>query len=251
MRSQARALAFGVFGSLVLLGCSSAEPTLLPPGSVQPGIPAEFRIQTAEILQAESWPVQVRLEISGMLTSACHEIETQVSGPDESGQITVEAVEELVEEAACAGGGETFREAIPIGDFTEGQYVILLNGDKVGEFDVGGGAPAAPPQSGDDGRDRGPVYIDEAELTIKESFPVQVDLVVRGSLPTPCATLAWTADPPDEQGRIFVIAYSLQDPAVDCIQVLEAMEAELPIGSYSEGSYTVWLNGEQVGEFTP
>jgi hypothetical protein len=47
----------------------------------------------------------------------------------------------------------------------------------------------------------------------------------------------------------MVEAFSLQDPALDCIQVLQELEERLPIGSYSEGSYSVWLNGELVGEF--
>jgi len=93
------------------------------------------------------------------------------------------------------------------------------------------------------------VYIDEAELAILESFPVQVELVIRGTLPTPCASLEWSAQPPDEQGRILVEVYSVQDPGLDCIQVLQDLEERLPIGSYSEGSYSVWLNGDLVGEF--
>jgi hypothetical protein len=160
----------------------------------------------------------------------------------------VEVVEELVEEAECRGGGEAFREAIPIGNFTDGKHEVFLNGESIGAFDLGGGEP---PESGEDGRDRGPIFIDEVELRIKESFPVQVELVLRGSLPTPCATLAWASEPADEQGRILVTAYSLQDPAVECIQVLEPLDAVIPIGSYSEGSYTIWLNGEQVAEFSP
>jgi hypothetical protein len=54
---------------------------------------------------------------------------------------------------------------------------------------------------------------------------------------------------PDDQGRIQVEAFSLQDPTIDCIQVLQEMEESLAIGSYSEGVYSVWLNGELVGEF--
>lgn len=98
---------------------------------------------------------------------------------------------------------------------------------------------------------RGPVFIDQAELLIRESFPVQVDLHLRGSLPTPCATLRWSVGEPDEQGRIEVEAYSSQDAALACIQVLQEFEESIPLGAFSTGSYTVWLNGEEVGDFSP
>lgn len=251
MSSRTLALTAAAMGCWVLVSCSRAEPGLLPQGSVQPGIPDEFRIQSSEILQAESWPVQVSLEVAGILTSACHELETRVFGPDGSGQIRVEAVEEIVEEAECRAGGEAFREAIPLGNYTEGRYEVLLNGDPVGTFDLGGSAATEPPPPDDEGRDRGPIFLDEVDLLIKESFPVQVELMLQGALPTPCATLQWVVEPADEQGRIDVLAYSLQDPGVDCIQVLEPLEQVIPLGSYSQGTYTVWLNGTQVGEFSP
>jgi len=98
---------------------------------------------------------------------------------------------------------------------------------------------------------RGPVFIDQAELLIRESFPIQVDLHLRGSLPTPCATLRWSVAEPDVQGRIEVAAYSSQDAALACIQVLQEFEENIPLGAYSTGSYSVWLNGERIGEFEP
>jgi len=98
---------------------------------------------------------------------------------------------------------------------------------------------------------RGPIFVDQAELLIRESFPIQVDLHLSGSLPTPCATLRWTVGEPDEQGRIEVEAYSSQDAALACIQVLQEFEESIPLGAYSTGSYSVWLNGERIGEFEP
>jgi hypothetical protein len=146
----------------------------------------------------------------------------------------------------CSGKPEPFRQGIGLGSYTDGDFQVLLNGEPVGEFRLGGGAPGG---TEDGGLVRGPVYVDEAEVMILESFPVQVELVIHGALPTPCASLEWRAEPPDEQGRIMIEAFSLQDPALDCIQVLQEMEGHLPLGSYPGGSYSVWLNGELVGEF--
>lgn len=109
----------------------------------------------------------------------------------------------------------------------------------------------AGPASDEPEQIRGPAFIDQAELLIRESYPIQVDLRLRGSLPTPCATLRWSVGEPDEQGRIEVEAYSSQDAALACIQVLQEFEENLPLGAYSTGSYSVWLNGERIGEFQP
>jgi len=109
----------------------------------------------------------------------------------------------------------------------------------------------AGPATGEPEQLRGPVFIDQAELLIRESFPIQVDLHLRGSLPTPCATLRWMVGEPDEQGRIEVEAYSSQDAGLACIQVLQEFEQNIPLGAYSTGSYSVWLNGERIGEFEP
>jgi hypothetical protein len=96
---------------------------------------------------------------------------------------------------------------------------------------------------------RGPVYLGETQIYILESYPMQVKLEVTGNLPTPCHHLRATVSKPDNQNRIHVEIYSLTDPDVICIQVLEPFEERLSLGSFTDGSYTVWINGEQVEEF--
>ena len=83
-----------------------------------------------------------------------------------------------------------------------------------------------------------------------ESYPLQVALLIKGTLPTPCHRLRVEVSKPDIQNFIAVEAYSLVDPDQNCIQVLEPFDENIPLGSYPDGSYTVTLNGEEVGEFT-
>lgn len=106
------------------------------------------------------------------------------------------------------------------------------------------------PIKGEENLARGEAFVNTAQLLILESDPLQIKLGVEGSLPTPCHQLRATVEKPDEQGRIQIELYSLVDPEVICIQVLQSFETEISLGSYPEGSYSVWLNGEQVGEFT-
>ena len=96
---------------------------------------------------------------------------------------------------------------------------------------------------------RGAAYIEETEILLLESFPVQVRLKLRGNLPTPCHALQWEVSEPDEQGQIRVEVYAATEPDQICIQVLEPFEAQIPLGDYREGDFTVWLNGEKVGAF--
>jgi len=106
------------------------------------------------------------------------------------------------------------------------------------------------PIPGEENMSRGSVVIRESNLLIMESDPLQIALDIQGELPSPCHHLRAEVSEPDDQGRIQVALYSLSDPGEICIQVLEPFEAKLSLGSFPAGSYTVWVNGELVGEFT-
>jgi hypothetical protein len=43
--------------------------------------------------------------------------------------------------------------------------------------------------------------------------------------------------------------YSVINPAETCIQVIEPFEANIMLGSFETGHYTVLVNGEMAGEF--
>jgi hypothetical protein len=104
------------------------------------------------------------------------------------------------------------------------------------------------PLPGEEDMDRGQVFVDDTQLLVMESFPPQYLLQVRGSLPTPCHNLRANISGPDAQNRIIVEAFSLVDPQVTCIQVLEPFQTGFNLGSLPQGVYTVLLNGEQVAE---
>lgn len=105
------------------------------------------------------------------------------------------------------------------------------------------------PVEDEENMSQGEVFIDSSELLILESYPLQIRLLVEGNLPTPCHQLRATMEAPDDQGNIHIKLYSLVDPEAICIQMLEDFESNIPLGSFPDGSYSVWLNGEQVGTF--
>lgn len=102
-----------------------------------------------------------------------------------------------------------------------------------------------PPSSSGGG---GPVYVDETSVVIRESFPMQLALEVKGHLPTPCHELRWTVEGPNEDGEIRIEMISVATTDEACIQVLEPFETGVELGSYTEGSFSIFLNGELVQE---
>ncbi len=117
-------------------------------------------------------------------------------------------------------------------------------------------ACAAPPSSTPDVPTEQPkggaVYIDSADLLIMESYPVQIALHIVGNLPTPCHEFRSEVAQPDNENRIYVSAWSESDPAAMCAQVLQPFDESvgIPMDGSADGTYSVWLNGEKVGEFS-
>lgn len=107
------------------------------------------------------------------------------------------------------------------------------------------------PAKGDESKTRGNVLIDSQEILILESFPPQYVLQVQGALPTPCHELRVVVDAPTADSRINVQFYSVVDPDMACTQVLEPFDVAIPLGSFVRGTYTVFLNEQEVGEITP
>jgi hypothetical protein len=77
-------------------------------------------------------------------------------------------------------------------------------------------------------------------------------LHIVGSLPTPCHEFLSEVAGSDEQNRIFVTAWSEADPAAICAQVLQSFDesVSIPMGGAADGTYSVWLNEDLVGEFS-
>ena len=82
-----------------------------------------------------------------------------------------------------------------------------------------------------------------------ESFPVQVTLRLVGELPTPCHQLRAVATTDADQKGVDIELYTLTDPDMLCIDVISPFQAEMPLGSFSGGKFSVYINGELLGTF--
>src|SRR5262245_41693849 len=90
--------------------------------------------------------------------------------------------------------------------------------------------PAAGSSSSDPGTVGDPVFVDTIDIRYLESDPVQVHLVVRGSLPTPCNIPAWEVQ--QTEAGIDVALWSTIEPGATCVAVLEPVEISIPLGSF-------------------
>lgn len=113
--------------------------------------------------------------------------------------------------------------------------------------------PYAPqpyaPQPGDRALLRAGVYLDSTEVRNLNSDLTTFVLDLRGNLPNPCHQLRVVVSETNGQNQIMVDVYSVANRDVVCIAMLQPFDTSVILGKFSGGHYTVWVNGEQVGEF--
>src|SRR5512142_2146984 len=114
-----------------------------------------------------------------------------------------------------------------------------------------GNNPYAP-QPGDSAKLRGDIRVDSASVHLAESNPPQLILDVAYFQPTPCYDLRVEPQQPDAQNQIKVSAYAVteKDKACTLMALATPLHASLNLGRVPKGTYTVWLNGQQIGSFT-
>jgi hypothetical protein len=113
-----------------------------------------------------------------------------------------------------------------------------------------GNNPYAP-QPGDISRMQSEAEIVSASVMMAESFPPQISISLVYRLITPCNQLRVEISQPDSKNRIqlHVFGVAPRDKPCTLMALATPLQANISLGSYSSGQYTVWINGVQVGEF--
>jgi hypothetical protein len=108
------------------------------------------------------------------------------------------------------------------------------------------------PQPGDANLIRDKVFMDLAnsKLIVSQTYPVQVSATLTGYLPDPCHVLRVVVGAPNATKAISISVYSLVKPGTTCLTVLQPFSVTVPVGSFTTGRYTVWVNGMKLGEFS-
>jgi Na+-transporting methylmalonyl-CoA/oxaloacetate decarboxylase gamma subunit len=172
------------------------------------------------------------------------------SAPSES-NAEGDVSEEAEEEPASSGEVEPVEEAQ---EYPEPPAEApAVNSTDLGAYPAPGEYPLSgfEPVPEDDKLQRGEVFLnlETSELFVLESTPTQVSLMLRGELPTPCNQLRVVIAFLDNDNRIEIEVYSVVDPNEGCITVIEPFEANIPMGQFTGGTYSIYVNGELLGEF--
>jgi hypothetical protein len=127
MEAMMRRLLFSFLAAAAISGCSAtAASTGLPAGR----LPVE--VESVEMLQLESYPVQLMLHVTGWLPNPCSDPAWVVTDPGPV-VLKVELVAVPQADDACIQVLAPFEVNIPLGPQPAGAYRIILNGEVVAE----------------------------------------------------------------------------------------------------------------------
>ena len=113
-----------------------------------------------------------------------------------------------------------------------------------------GNNPYAP-QPGDEAMTRGDAEIISSSVLMEGSSPPQISVPLAYRLPTPCHQLRVSISQADSQNRIQLEIYGVapKDKPCSLMALLTPQQTNISLGSFLTGHYSVWVNGQQAGEF--
>ncbi len=227
---------------------------LIPPSGYEPQPGDEnlkrsqvfLDLASSKLVVNGTGPLEVSVILNGNLPDPCHQLRVVVMGANENNSINLEVYSLAESGKACITVLKPFEVSIPLGSFSGGHILVYVNDEVLGEFGI-----SYEPQPGDNQLTRAEVSLDinSSKLVTSETQPVQLSAIIKGTLPDPCHQLRASVTGPDENNAISLEVYSLVDSSVACITVLKPFEATIPLGSVSSGHFTVYVNGQILGDF--
>jgi hypothetical protein len=235
---------------------STPEPALpvIPPSGYEPQ-PGDDSLKhdqvlldlaNSQLVVIATQPIQAKAVLTGNLSDPCHFLRVIVTPPDTSNTINIAVYTLMDANTACVTVLKPFTASIPLGSYSSGQYTVMVNGEKLGQF-----VTTLAPQPGDGKLTRGDVSMDmtASTLTISGTQPNEVTADLNGFLPDPCHQLRIELTPADDQNKIILQVYSVFDPNTNCTTVIQPFQVIYPLGIFKSGHYSVVLNGQLLGEF--
>ncbi len=203
-------------------------------------------LSTSQLVVTASDPAQAKASLTGSMSDPCHSLRVVVTRADANNTINLEVYSLVDPNTACVTKIEPFTASIPLGSYSTGRYTVMVNGESLGQFDT-----VFVPQAGDDKLTRDKATIDKAasRLNISGTVPNNVAAELKGSLSDPCHQLRIVLTKDDAQNKINLEVYSVYDAKPSCTTVIQPFQVIFPLGSFSSGHYTVYVNGELLGEF--
>jgi len=86
---------------------------------------------------------EVQIILQGNLPDPCHSLRVVVTPPDANNVINLDAYSVVDPAVACITVLKPFAATIPLGDYPDGEYTVMVNGERFGLFSNGSGSAPA------------------------------------------------------------------------------------------------------------
>ena len=98
----------------------------------------DITIDSASVFLAKSQPPQLMVNFAYFQPTPCYQLRVEISGPDSENQIALKAYAVTEKDKACTlmALATPLQASLDLGSFPRGHYVVLLNGNQIGEFDA-------------------------------------------------------------------------------------------------------------------
>jgi hypothetical protein len=205
-----------------------------------------LNMTTTQVIVEASSPAKAYVTLTGTMPDPCHSLRVVVTPADANKMISLEAYSMVDPNTACITKIEPFTAYIPLGNYSSGTYTVSVNGAKIGQFDT-----IFAPQPGDDKLAKGDATVDiKGSGLVASSTQAGAMLAdLKGYMPDPCHQLRIVLSDPDAQNKINLEVYTVYASGGNCITVTQPFHVRFPLASYSNGHYSVYVNGELLGEF--
>ena len=146
MKTLPRSLTF-VLAAMLFTSCS---PKLTPtppvfqgdnPYAPQAGdsdlMAGDITIDSSSVFLSKSQPPQLMVDFAYFQPTPCYQLRVEISGPDAENHITLKAYAVAEKDKACTlmALATPLQASLDLGSFPSGHYVVILNGNQIGEFD--------------------------------------------------------------------------------------------------------------------
>jgi hypothetical protein len=132
-------------------GTDETGTPAIPPSGYEPQLgdenlkrdPVFLDLPNSQFSIPPSPPFEVQVVLQGNLPDPCHQLRVVVTPPDANNVINLEAYSVVDPAVACITVLKPFTANIPLGTYLNGDYLVMVNGEGLGNFGVGSGiAPA-------------------------------------------------------------------------------------------------------------
>lgn len=259
-------------------GDDVAEPTLDPDAPVSSDDPLptaaaggdeagdrvidKAPVDSIDILILESFPVQVRILVSGNLPDGCTEISHAEQTNLDNKQIMLAVFTKRPAAAVCTLALVPFEQSFPLDvyDFPAGDYTVAVNG-VTATFNLAvDNSPqdtgdVSDPTSADDTIDLpvipddkemivGHAMVDSFDVVVILSFPVRYSVAVAGDLPDGCTEISHAKQTNLDNNQIVLEVFTQRPAAAMCTMALVPFFETFPldVSGLPAGTYTLVVN---------